>query len=77
MSDGIWVALISGLAVVLGPIALAYYNQRTAKSDRSLASKTVEMKNRELRMWKARYRRKELENRKLRLRRARRRRTRP
>lgn len=71
MSDGIWIALIAALATVVGPIATALVNHRIGNEDRDLASRTVEMKNRELRALRARNLRLQTENRKLRLRRAR------
>jgi hypothetical protein len=74
VTDGIWIALIAAIAAVGGPMLTAIVNHRLGKQDRGLASKTVEMKNRELRALKARNRRLTVENRTLRLRRARRRR---
>lgn len=71
MSDGVWIALIAAFATVAAPIITALVNHRLGNEDRDLASRTVEMKNRELRAERARNRRLQIENRKLRLRRAR------
>jgi hypothetical protein len=71
VSDGIWIALIAAFAATGGPILTAVVNHRLGQQDRELASKTVIMKNRELRAQKAHNRRLERENRALRMRRGR------
>ena len=74
MSDGLWVGLITALATTIGPIILAVVNHHLGKRDRDLASRTMDMKNRQLRGVKADNRRLQRENTLLKLRRSRRRR---
>lgn len=71
MSDGLWVALITAIATISGPIILAIVNHHLGKRDRDLASKTMMEKNRQLRGVKATNRRLVRENTLLKLRRAR------